>query len=270
MKAAKEAFSFCIAALHKTTLPSVVPVESKMFEVEQKFRLSDPFAFLDAARELGIVWKKRVVEVDTYFQHPARDFVQTDEALRIRRHLTFQGLYGKEQMPERVSVESLITFKGPKLDPTAKIRKELELPLSHRMELPPDRFPGFGVRPELELATHDVQPLFDLLDTLEETRPAAQWREMLELLSFRPVQNVRKVRTKAWSLWEDEPVEFSFDEVPPIGTFAELEFLASDETAVSGAKSRLLSLSRKMELTDVEPLSYLTLVIEKLISANQE
>ncbi|MBQ2477473.1 MAG: hypothetical protein II515_09450, partial [Desulfovibrio sp.] len=58
---------------------------------------------------------------------------------------------------------------------------------------------------------------------------AAQWREMLELLSFRPVQNVQKVRTKSWSLWEGEPVELSFDEVPPLGTFAELEFLAADE-----------------------------------------
>ncbi|MBQ6107340.1 MAG: CYTH domain-containing protein [Thermoguttaceae bacterium] len=240
-----------------------------MFEVEQKFRLSDPSGFLDAARDFGVVWKKRVVEVDTYFQHPARDFVQTDEALRIRRHLTFQGLYGKEQIPERVCVESLITFKGPKLDSTAKIRKELELPLAHRMELSPERFAGFGVKPELEPESRDVQPLFDLLDTLEETRPAAQWREMLELLSFQPVQNVCKVRTKAWSLWEEEPVEFSFDEVPPLGTFAELEFLVADEAAVPGAKARLLGLSQKMGLTDVEPQSYLALVIENLRSANQ-
>jgi len=241
-----------------------------MFEVEQKFRLSSPSAFLEAARELGVTWKKRVVEVDTYFQHPARDFVQTDEALRIRRHLTFQGFCSKDKTPERVSVESLITFKGPKLDPVAKIRKELELPLAHRMELPPDRFAGFGVKPEIELASWNVQPLFDLLETLEETRPAAQWREMLELLSFRPVQNVCKVRTKAWSLWDGEPVEFSFDEVTPIGTFAELEFLAVDESAVSSAKTRLLNLSEKMGLKDVEPRSYLALVIESQGSFKNE
>ena len=70
-------------------------------------------------------------------------------------------------------------------------------------------------------------------------------------------------------MWEDEPVEFSFDEVPPLGTFAELEFLAADETAVPGAKARLLGLSQKMGLTDVEPQSYLALVIENLRSANQ-
>ncbi|HTN76901.1 MAG TPA: class IV adenylate cyclase, partial [Pirellulaceae bacterium] len=53
-------------------------------------------------------------QVDTYFQHPARDFRQTDEALRIRQ----------------IGDDNYITYKGPKLDALTKTRHELELPLA--------------------------------------------------------------------------------------------------------------------------------------------
>ena len=55
-----------------------------------------------------------VVQSDQYFAHPARDYAQTDEALRIRT----------------VAGGSFVTYKGPKLDATTKTRRELELPLA--------------------------------------------------------------------------------------------------------------------------------------------
>ena len=55
-----------------------------------------------------------IVQSDQYFAHPARDFAQTDEALRIRT----------------VGDTSFVTYKGPKLDATSKTRRELELPLA--------------------------------------------------------------------------------------------------------------------------------------------
>lgn len=52
-------------------------------------------------------------QVDTYFQHPSRDFRETDEALRVRR------------TPGSAS----IAYKGPKLDTQAKTRVEVEVPV---------------------------------------------------------------------------------------------------------------------------------------------
>jgi adenylate cyclase, class 2 len=83
------------------------------FEVEQKF----PVASLDEAaaklQALGAAAGEAVVQVDRYFAHPARDFAQTDEALRIRQ----------------IGQCNFITYKGPKIDRVTKTRREIELPL---------------------------------------------------------------------------------------------------------------------------------------------
>ena len=64
--------------------------------------------------ELGATIEPPVVQVDQYFAHPARDFAQTDEALRLRR----------------VGKQNFITYKGSKIDATTKTRREIELPLA--------------------------------------------------------------------------------------------------------------------------------------------
>jgi len=231
-----------------------------MFEVEQKFRLPDPAAFLKRVAEIGLSWTKKVAEIDTYFQHPSRDFVQTDEALRIRRHLTF--FFGdlekthpecrSEEVPDRVEAEQYITFKGPRLDRQTKIRKELELPLAVRTPLDPARF--------ADLFSLSAETLWEQLEALEALSVSRQWMEMLTLLGFRSVRDVRKVRSKAYWEWEGARVEFSFDEVAPIGTFAELEFIAENDSELASVRERLLRLSEFLGLTEVEPRSYLALV----------
>ncbi|HID22912.1 MAG TPA: class IV adenylate cyclase [Planctomycetaceae bacterium] len=52
-------------------------------------------------------------QVDTYFAHPARDFTETDEALRVR----FQ--------PDGLT----ITYKGPRVDSLTKTRQEIQVSL---------------------------------------------------------------------------------------------------------------------------------------------
>ena len=54
-----------------------------------------------------------LVQRDRYFNHPSRDFAQTDEALRIRT----QGR------------ETRITYKGPIVDSQTKTRREIEIPV---------------------------------------------------------------------------------------------------------------------------------------------
>ncbi|HEX5447144.1 MAG TPA: class IV adenylate cyclase [Pirellulales bacterium] len=85
-----------------------------MFEVEQKHRIEDLDRLLARLAELGGKPGQPQEQVDTYYAHPARDFAQTDEALRIRR----------------AGNACFITYKGPKIDQTSKTRRELELPLS--------------------------------------------------------------------------------------------------------------------------------------------
>lgn len=83
------------------------------YEVEQKFAIADAAAVIDKLRRLGARAGEMMVQVDQYFNHPSRDFAQTDEALRLRQ----------------IGEANFITYKGPKLDATTKTRKELELPL---------------------------------------------------------------------------------------------------------------------------------------------
>ncbi len=84
-------------------------------EVEVKFPVADPATIRRQLNALGCQWDNHTIEeVDRYFQHPARDFSQTDEALRLRRS-------------DRAL--AFLTYKGPKIDPGTKTRDEIELPI---------------------------------------------------------------------------------------------------------------------------------------------
>ena len=81
------------------------------FEVEQKFAL-DSVAEVEQRLAHWGAGSGVSEQSDLYFNHPARDFAKTDEALRLRS----------------VGDEHFITYKGPKLDATTKTRQEIELP----------------------------------------------------------------------------------------------------------------------------------------------
>lgn len=95
------------------------------FEVEQKYQLADELEFQRFSQNtISLLLEQYqgsapfvVEETDVYFNHPAKNYAQTDEALRLR--------YRK--IGERI--ELYITYKGPKLDTQTKTRKELEIPL---------------------------------------------------------------------------------------------------------------------------------------------
>jgi adenylate cyclase class 2 len=85
-----------------------------VYEVEIKFRLRDRAATERRLVALGARMREPIVQSDTYFSHPCRDFAQTDEALRLRRD----------------GDQVAITWKGPRLDAATKTRREIELPLA--------------------------------------------------------------------------------------------------------------------------------------------
>jgi adenylate cyclase class 2 len=104
------------------------------WEVEQKFRVSDVPATEARLAELGVKFKASIGQTDRYFNHPARDFAQTDEALRLRQ----------------VGHRNFVTYKGPKIDSATKTRQELELPLPDGLQVPAQfglLFEALGYRP---------------------------------------------------------------------------------------------------------------------------
>lgn len=85
-----------------------------MYEVELKFRVTDPAALDRKLIALAARFREPVIQVDRYFAHPSRDFARTDEALRLRR----------------TGEDVAITWKGPRIDTATKTRRELELDLA--------------------------------------------------------------------------------------------------------------------------------------------
>jgi adenylate cyclase class 2 len=82
-------------------------------EVEAKFPVHRLAQLQLDAEKLGFRFPDdAALEQDDYFNHPSRDFRQTDEALRIRR----------------CGSELVLTWKGPRLDNLSKTRHELEVP----------------------------------------------------------------------------------------------------------------------------------------------
>ncbi|WP_457614097.1 class IV adenylate cyclase [Methanopyrus sp.] len=80
-----------------------------MYEVEVKVKLRNPEDVQKRLEKLGE--KVRTVrQRDLYYQHPCRDFAETDEALRLRRS----------------DDKTVLTYKGPKVG-REKSRVELEV-----------------------------------------------------------------------------------------------------------------------------------------------
>ncbi len=80
-------------------------------EVEQKFPLASTEALHRALAPWQVRFSEPELQVDRYFNHPARDFAQTDEAFRIRS----------------IGEQNFVTYKGPKLDAETKTRWEIEI-----------------------------------------------------------------------------------------------------------------------------------------------
>jgi adenylate cyclase class 2 len=99
------------------------------FEVEIKFRVND-IAELERRLQQHFgcsEFSEPVSESDIFFQHPCRNFVKTDECLRLRER-TFSD----------DSSEHFLTYKGPKNDPLTKTRLEIEMPITE-----PERWESF-------------------------------------------------------------------------------------------------------------------------------
>ena len=93
-----------------------------MLEAELKASLGELTAeqIAERAREMGFLPEKELRETDVYFNGTERDFRRTDEALRLR---------SVSHSPDGPR-ESLVTYKGPKLDRVSNARTEYEVAVS--------------------------------------------------------------------------------------------------------------------------------------------
>lgn len=84
-----------------------------MYEVELKLR-ADHEELRERLATIGAEPTGTVTQIDTYYDHPIRDFAETDEALRIRRET--------DEFGDRAKV----AYKGPLVDAASKTREERE------------------------------------------------------------------------------------------------------------------------------------------------
>jgi adenylate cyclase, class 2 len=83
---------------------------SDVLEIEIKCYCDDAEQVKNSLKEIGAQFIEKRRERDIYFNHPSRNFAETDEALRLRT----------------VNDKCRITYKGPKVSKTTKARVEHE------------------------------------------------------------------------------------------------------------------------------------------------
>ena len=91
---------------------------------------------------------------------------------------------------------------------------------------------------------------------------ADHYAELLRELGFSPVAEVHKTRRPGKLVWQGWDVETALDEVVNLGTFAELEVMASDHN-LAEAKDCIQSLARQLQLDNVQRSSYLEMLLAK-------
>ena len=201
-----------------------------MYEVELKYRVADVPEVEAALERLGASWHGTAEQVDRYFNHPSRDFAVTDEALRLRS----------------TAVGVAITWKGPRLDATAKTRREIELPLA------------LAAVPAAAEALAAVPAAAETLAAVPATLD--RWTGLLEALGFRRVREVVKRRRLATVAWEGAVIEVALDHVAGLGDFVELE-LQAESAGIAVAAARIESLARELGCTNPERQSYLEMLL---------
>lgn len=89
-------------------------MSSGSWEVELKFHVDDTQQLEKQLDQIGFLLLEIQHHEDCYYRHPCRNFIQTDEAFRIRC----------------VNDQAMVTYKGPRNRGPVKTREEIELRIS--------------------------------------------------------------------------------------------------------------------------------------------
>jgi len=186
-----------------------------MIEVELKFPVSSLNEIREKLQLLGAISEGLSIQTDEYFNDPKRNYAELDLAVRIR------------QSDEKF----WLTFKGPNLDPKAKIRKEIEVPL-------------------------------------QDSVAAERMQGVLLGMGLVSVAKVIKRREEFIGCADLSSVHFCLDEVTEVGGFIELESVVPTQNDVEPAKLRLVALADQLGLFGSTRTSYLEMLLEARESAS--
>lgn len=200
---------------------------SSLLEIEQKFVVKSAERLSEALKSAGAELISTIWQKDDYFNHPCRDFRETDEAFRIRYEgsVRAEELAGKEEVP--ADSKWHVTYKGPKEPGTVKIREEIEFPLCDQ----PSNYQS--------------------------------WKTVLEKLSFRYVASVEKKRDNwKWTGSVGHPVLVTIDRVTDLGTFAEIE-IVTQRDQIEDAEKLVWTVAKELGLDQPTRKSYLRQLLKK-------
>jgi adenylate cyclase, class 2 len=205
--------------------------DSSQIEVELKFRLADVAELECQLARLGAKEGSLERHSDTYYRHPARDFAQTREALRIRRVVSQPAPSGDADDHHRGERSTtLVTYKGP---PAAAEVKS---------------------RPELQWRLDPCDP------------DGANLAQLLELLGFSQSLTVGKTRRSFALTHSDLELTVTIDAADDLGMFTEIETLASNPQQATACAAVVRALAEQLGLREVEKRSYLQMTIEATAS----
>ena len=132
-----------------------------MFEVEIKLQCFDKIGLTKKLLDIRAIKISVEKNHDIYYNHPNRDFLSTDESLRIR------------------SVKDAIelTYKGKKIDPNSKTRQELTVLVSS-MEIAEilDKL-NFDIGGEV-IKNREIWNFDDIVITLDEVQDLGNYFEL--------------------------------------------------------------------------------------------
>lgn len=125
-----------------------------------------------------------------------------------------------------VGDEAMVTYKGPRLPSVTKTRPEIELKI---------------------VASETVQ-----------------WLQIYDALGFRALPSIKKVRRAFQIPFNGRIFNVALDRVELLGDFAEIELLVSRREELSEAGSEIELLGKLLNLDQVQPKSYISLLLAKL------
>ena len=192
-----------------------------MLEIELK-AFVDTESFQDLEKKIlaqNFYFVQMLEESDHYFNAPDRNFAESDEALRIREQRS--GL----------SEQTMLTYKGAKVDPLSNTRVEIETKISN----------------------------------------AADMQRILNSLGYKSVLSVEKKRREFRGTAEFSQVNICLDQLAGLGSFIEIEYCAESDISQKEGESirdRLLSLLDLLGIprANLTRKSYLELLIERATS----
>lgn len=145
-------------------------------EVKAKANLNRARSALSA---LGAKLVKTEIQEDVYFNHPCRDLLELDEALRLRlkeqgAELTYKGPRQSGNWKARIEItvkvsdaaemSSLLANLGFK--EALKVRKLREIYVLNNIEVALDKVEGLGEFVEIEVGELALSEVFDILEKL--------------------------------------------------------------------------------------------------------